>query len=280
MSDNSDSREFFQGSHPEIQTRNVMQEDFNWEVPVEAVPVPSEGKVYSPDSSLHNRSILEIKAMTAQEEDILTSRALIQQGSVISHLIRSCLIDKSVDVNEMLLGDKNALMVAIRVTGYGSRYSADVNCKSCNKGNNYDFDLASLEIKRLEINPVSQGENLFHFRLPVTKKDIHFKFLSGQDESEISTMSERMKKMTDGTTDSTVTSRLTYQIMSIDGITDKNKIGMFVKNMPAQDSRRLRSYIDQNEPGIDMRVRMNCSHCGMNSRVPLPLGTEFFWPTE
>ena len=277
MSDNS---EFFQDSHPEIQTRNVMQEDFNWEVPVEAVPVPSEGNVYSVNSALHGRSILEIKAMTAQEEDILTSRALIRQGSVISHLIKSCLIDKSVNVDELLLGDKNALMVAIRVTGYGSRYSADVSCRSCGKGSNHDFDLASLEIRRLEIDPVAPGENLFHFRLPVTKKDIHFKFLTGKDESEISVMSERMKKMTDSSTDNMITTRLAYQIMSIDGITDKNKIGMFVKSMPAQDSRKLRTYIDQNEPGIDMRVQMNCQHCGTNSRVSLPLGSEFLWPTE
>ena len=100
MADQSDRNEIFQGSQPGIPTRNVMQEDFSWEVPVEAVPVPSEGKVYPESSPLHLCKVVEIKAMTAHEEDILTSRALIKQGSVIQSLIRSCLINKNIDVNE------------------------------------------------------------------------------------------------------------------------------------------------------------------------------------
>ena len=278
MADQSDRNETFQGSQPRIPTRNVMQEDFSWEVPVEAVPVPSEGKVYPESSPLHLCNVVEIKAMTAHEEDILTSRALIKQGSVIQSLIRSCLINKNIDVNEMLLGDKNALMVAIRVTGYGADYAASVTCPDCGKTGSQNFNLSELEIKRLEIDPITRGENLFLFRLPITQKDVHFKFLTGDDENEINITAERRRKMMTDAVGNVITSRLTHQIISVDGITDKNKIGTFVKNMPAQDSRRLRRYIEDHEPGIDMKTWMACSNCGTDSKVSLPLGSNFFWP--
>ncbi len=100
-----------------FQTRSVMKDDFGYEVPVEAVPLPSKGTVYPADSPLHGQETVEIRAMTAKEEDILTSRALIKKGTVITHLIQSCLVNKQIDVNEMLVGDRNAIMTALRITG-------------------------------------------------------------------------------------------------------------------------------------------------------------------
>ena len=265
----------------QVPTHNVMLEDFGWETPVETVPVPSEGKVYPTNSALFGKSTLQIKAMTAHEEDILTSRALLQQGTVINYLIRSCLIDKSVDPQSMLLGDRNALMVSVRITGYGTLYRAAVDCPSCKSESSQDFDLSALTIKRLDLEPVRSGENVFTFTLPVTKKEIHFKFLTGVDESEGNTIAERTKKlMPDIPIDRHVTSRLEQSIVSVDGITDKNKINKFIKCMPAQDSRKLRWYINEHEPGIDMTCPMSCPHCGKDSDVPLPLGINFFWPTE
>jgi len=264
-----------------VPTQNVMKEEFGWEVPVETVPVPSEGKVYPQGSSIHGRNTLDIKAMTAKEEDILTSRALIQKGTVIKHLIQACLIDKSVDVGEMLLGDRNALMVSVRITGYGSAYTAESTCPECMKRSDQNFNLSSLEIKRLEIDPVAPGQNLFEFTLPITKKKVHFKFLTGADEEDRAVSLERKKKlMPDLKIENTVTSRLEQVIVSIDGITDRNKINHFIKNMPAQDSRKLRSFITKSEPGIDMAAWMSCPHCGEESKVDLPVGSNFFWPAE
>lgn len=279
MSDQQES-----ASHPDdltegIQKHDVMQSDFGWQVPVEAVPVPSEGKVYHPNSTMHARHVLEIKAMTAQEEDILTSRALIQQGTVIKTLLESCLLDKTVDVDELLLGDKNALMVSVRITGYGSSYGATVSCPECARSSSQDFDLSLMEIKRLELEPVSPGENRFEFRLPVTGKVVQFKFLTGYDENEITTTADRRRKMMDSGAENMVTTRLSHQIISVDNVADRNKLGMFVRNMPAQDSRKLRNYISEHEPGVDMRVWMSCPHCSADSRVALPLGSNFFWPT-
>lgn len=264
-----------------IQTQNVVKDTFDWEVPVEVVPIPSEGKVYPSNSPLYNRNVLEIKSMTAHEEDILASRALIQKGTVITHLIQSCLTDKSVDVRNMLLGDRNALMVSVRITGYGSGYSAESTCPECNTKSMQEYNLTDLEIKRLDIDPVTPGENRFEFRLPVTGKNVNFKFLTGVDEEERNTTSERRKKMMpDMKIDSAVTAKLEQTILSIDGIDERNKINHFIRNMPAMDSKQLRSYIENHEPGIDMSVWMKCTDCGETSRVSLPIGSNFFWPSQ
>ena len=262
-----------------IPTQNIMKEEFDWEVPVELVPIPSEGKIYPQGSALHGKKALEITAMTAKEEDILASRALIQKGTVISHLIKSCVLDKTVDPDHMILGDRNALMISIRVTGYGSSYPAESTCPACNTRSKQDYSLTDLEIKRLTIKPVSKGQNLFEYKLPVSKKVVQFKFLTGSDERERSTTEARKKKVLGSAgLESSVTSRLEQIVVSVDGVTDRAKVNHFVKCMPALDSRSLRKHVDENEPGIDMSVWMNCPHCGTDSQVGLPIGANFFWP--
>ena len=260
-----------------FQTRNVMQDDFGYEVPVEAVPLPSNGRLYPVESPLHNQETLEIRAMTAKEEDILTSRALIKKGTVITHLIKSCLVNKAVDVDTMTVGDRNAIMTALRVTGYGSEYSAEVDCPACGERSKQDFMLTELGIKRLETDPVAEGANLFEFKLPLTQKNVHFKFLTGADETQLTIMMERNKKQ-GAQADSIVTTRLQHQIVAIDTIKDRTKINMFIRNMPARDSLALRKHIDKTEPGLDMKTWMDCPHCMESSEVRLPMGATFFWP--
>jgi hypothetical protein len=265
------------GGQPGMQTSNVMKDDFGYEVPVENVPLPSFGLIYDVESPLHGQETLQIKAMTAREEDILTSRALIRKGTVITELLRSCLIDKSIDVNQMLIGDRNALMTAVRITGYGSDYPIEIDCPACNERSKQEFNLADLPIKRLTISPVAVGSNLFEIQLPLTKKTIRFRFLTGMDERDMMVISERKKKQ-GVQTDTLVTERFARQIVAIDGTDDKNKISFFVRNMPARDSLFLRKHIDQNEPGIEMKAWMECIQCGEHSEVRLPMGASFFWP--
>tara|TARA_Y100001963_G_scaffold160093_1_gene267781 strand:- start:37826 stop:38662 length:837 start_codon:yes stop_codon:yes gene_type:complete len=260
-------------------TRDVMKDDFGWEIPVESVPVPSKGKVYPHGNPLSGMESLEIYGMTAKQEDILTSRALIKKGTVITHLLKSCLVDKNIDVDSMLLGDRNALMVAVRITGYGSEYMSDVVCPACTERVSHNFNLGNLGIKRLTIEPAVQGENLFEFQLPVTNKKVRFRFLTGRDETEINVTEERKKKAMPGMNiESGVTARLSRCIVSVGDVTDPGKISMFVNRMPAKDSRALRSYMDDHEPGIDMKTFMTCPSCGESSHVGVPVGINFFWP--
>ena len=270
----SDGKSVAAGGH---QTRNVLKDDFGLDIPTELVPLPSNGKVYPPDSPLYGKSALEIRPMTAREEDILTSRALIKKGTVITELIKSCLIDKSIDPNKMISGDRNAVMTSLRITGYGSDYSAEVACPACGEISKQTFDLTQLPITRLEENPINDGENAFYFTLPKTQKKIKFKFLDGSDEQEISKFTERSKKS--GMRGSQlITLRYRYQILAVNEVEDKTKIQFFIKNMPASDSRALRGYIDSIEPGIEMKSWMDCPMCGEHSEVRMPLGASFFWP--
>lgn len=261
-----------------IVSRNVMKDDFSYEVPVESVPLPSCGLIYPEGSTIHNAETIEIKAMTAREEDILTSKALIKKGTVISELLASCVVDKSIDVNQMITGDRNALMTAIRITGYGSSYTCEVDCPLCSEKNKQDFNLAELPIKRLNIEPTVPGANVFSFELPMSKKKVYFKFLTGSDEVEISQEIERRKKKLGSETDNLVTIRLQHSILAIDDVKDRTKISQFIRNMPAGDSRALRKFMDDNEPGIEMKAWMQCNACSEQSEVRLPLGASFFWP--
>ena len=260
-------------------SKKKFEEDFGFEIPTEVVPLPSKGIVYSESHPLYEQEMVEINSMTAREEDILTSRALIKKGTVISQLIRSCLTNKNIDVNSLLSGDKNALMIAIRITGYGSDYGVEINCPSCDEKFKNEFDLNELPIRSFSIEPVNQGENLFSFMLPKIQKEVLFSFLTGKDEEELARLTERKKKAFGGDmADSNVTARLISSVYSFNGITDKSKISQVIRHLPAFDSLALRNYIDDNEPGIQMRQYATCPHCGEESEVNIPLGVEFFWP--
>lgn len=264
--------------YEEIPTSNVMKDDFGWEVPVESVPLPSKGVIYNPDSLLYNTETLQIKAMTAKEEDILTSQAFIKENTVVEKLIQSCLIEKSIDVNELITGDRNALMVSIRITGYGSDYKVTHMCENCSSTNTIDVDLSQLSIRRLSEKPVQEGLNLFEFKLPVTGKVVQYKFLNGHNQKEIAVIEKRLKN-SGIIQNNNVTSFLENTIVSIDGVTDKNKIKHFINNMPALDSRKLRTHIKKAEPGIDMTWKYSCKNCGHGNDMQLPITSEFFWPS-
>lgn len=254
------------------------QSAIDFDVPVDAVPLPSKGKVYPQGHPFHMQDRVEITAMTAKEEDILTSSALIKKGTVVTELIKSCLVDKSVDTGSLLTGDRNALMVAIRITGYGAEYEGEVTCESCGKATKREFDLGKLEIKPLELDPVTPNENVFAFRLPKTNKVVHFQFITGRIEEEVSVVNERQKKAYGHQKDTFVTTNLLYSILSVDGVTDRGKIAKFVANMPASDSQALRKYMRDNEPGMVMRQESECEVCGHLEETSLPISAEFFWP--
>ena len=260
-----------------ITATQYAKQELGVEIPVDAVPLPSRGLVYTKGHPLHGAEAVEYRAMTAKEEDILMSQALIKRGTVITELIKSCLINKDIDVQTLLSGDRNALMIAIRASGYGSQYQPNYACPSCEFKNEMDIDLNQLSIKTLAIEPIAAGENAFEFKLPVSKKTVTFKFLNGKEEEEIiSDMETRKKK---GLLNSNlVTGRLLRSIVAVDGNENKSLISRFVQYMPARDSLVLRDYINKNEPGVNMRVDFRCTNCNHFEEVALPMGASFFWP--
>ena len=260
-----------------ITAAQYARQELGVEIPVDAVPLPSRGLVYPQGHPLHNCETVEYRAMTAKEEDILMSQALIKRGTVITELIKSCLINKDIDVSSLLSGDRNALMIAIRASGYGSDYTPTLACPSCEFKNELNIDLNQLGIKPLQLQPNVPGANAFDFKLPNSKKTVTFKFLSGKEEEEILADTETRKKK--GFLNSNlVTGRLLRSIVAVEGNENKSLVSKFVQYMPARDSLLLREYINKHEPGVDMKIDFKCSNCDHLEEVTLPMGASFFWP--
>jgi hypothetical protein len=264
-------------TNPFQQKLESVSKQAGMEIPVDRISLPSKGLIYPPGHPLCNEDGVEIKSLTAKEEDILTSSALIKNGTVLTKLMESCLMNKTIDPDDLILGDRNAILIAIRVTGYGAEYSAKLNCDACNQEFEADFTLNGLSIKPLSATPIQPNTNLFSFKLPKSGLDVQFKLLTGKDENEMSQIKDRSKKL-GGQIDKSVTLRLFHSIISINGETDRQKINYIATNMIASDSRALRKYIQEISPNIDMKQWTKCKNCGEQMEVEIPLGISFLWP--
>ncbi len=259
--------------------------DADYTPPSELVPLPSNGKVYPVESVFHGIDKVEIRPMTTRDEDILSSRALLKQGRAIDALLKSCLIQRAlVDPAQLLIGDRNAVLVAIRITGYGAEYKPEVECPKCDEKSRPEpaFDLSQMAIKPLGADPITPGVNAFKFSLPVSRKEVVFKLLTGADERDLSQILEQQKKKGSGPmgVEAVVTTRLWMQILKIGDEDDRNKLMKVIHGLPPRDSRALRKYIDSISPGIDMNQQYVCPACGEGSEVDVPMTVEFFWPTD
>lgn len=251
-------------------------------IPAATVPLPSRGKLYPPGSPLHGKTTVDIKAMSAVEEDILTSKNLIKSGKVLDALMSSCILDKKIKVDELLVGDRNAILTSIRITGFGTEYTLKVKCPSCDRMDEFSFDLSQLPLRMLDVDPVVPGTNGFEFELPFSKRKVVFKLPTGNDEKEFSQLLENMekaKKTTGSSIDQLVTTRLKMQVISIGGETDKAKLTKLIQEMPTRDTRALRKAIEETAPDVVMKQEFECSHCDEKAEVDVPMGTEFFWPS-
>ena len=259
------------------ETLEQAQQDLGFDIPVETVPLPSLGQAYPKSHPLHMQQSIDIRAMTAREEDILTSRAFIKNGSVITQLIQSCLIDKTIDARSLLSGDRNAILIAIRITGYGSDYNANITCPVCGTGQVHTCMLSDLPIRQLDESPVKEGTNEFEIVLPVSGKKVSVAFGTGYDEEEAMITSERKKKQ-GIVADNLVTDRLFRALISVQGNTDKSYINKFIRNMPARDSLEIRRFLEGKEPSVTMLTDFTCDNCQYEEEMPLPMGANFFWP--
>jgi hypothetical protein len=241
-----------------------MEERFK--MPTEWVDLPSKGLLYPEDSELAKGQV-EIKYMTAKEEDILTNQSFIRSGVVLDKLLKSVIVSK-INFDDLLIGDKNAIMVAARILGYGSEYSFEYN------GESQTVDLSQLENKPLKEELFSNRVNEFAFTLPKSKYNITFKLLNHKDEQDINRELEGLKKIHKDNSPE-LSTRLKYLITSVDGSREKQDIREFVeKALLAQDSRALREYIKEIQPDVDLTFFPD----GSSDRVNVPIGINFFWP--
>ena len=236
-----------------------------FKLPTEIVELPSKGLLYSEESGLKSGKI-EMKYMTAREEDILTNQSYISKGTVLDKLMQSLIVSE-IDYNELLVGDKNAIMVAARILGYGSEYVFDYG------GEEQVVDLSLLENKEVKEDMLANG-NKFEFTLPHSKNHITFKLLTHKDEKNIQRELDGLKKINKENSPE-LTTRLKYMITSVEGKTETKDIREFVDNyLLAKDSRKLREYVREIQPDVDLTFFPDSAE----TRVTIPIGVNFFWP--
>jgi len=237
-----------------------------FKLPTEVIELPSKGLLY-PEGSELAKGTLEMKYMTAKEEDILTNQSYIQKGTVLDKLMKSLIVSK-INYDDLLIGDKNAIMVAARILGYGKDYSFSI------LGEDHTIDLSTLENKPLNEELFKDGENNFEFTLPHSGNKVTFKLLTHKDEQNISRELEGLKKINKDNSPE-LTTRLKYLITSVEGKTESKDIREFVDNyLLARDSRALREYIKEIQPDVELTFFPE----GSNDRVNIPIGVSFFWP--
>ena len=253
---------------------------FSFVVPTDFVDLPSKGAYYSANHPLYNKDVLEIKHMTAKEEDILTSKVLLKKGIAIDRVIENVIVDKSIDPNSLLVGDRNAIVIALRAASYGSRYETKVVCPSCQTKIEFAFDLEESNIYSGEnisaIDIARNEDGTFDVELPATKIMATFRLLTGRDEKTYLNNLEQDKKSKAG--EKIVTRQLMTMLVAANG-DDRIETRRYVaQNLPSKDSRHLRLAYKLVNPNIDLTQDFECSSCGFEEPMEVPLGADFFWP--
>ena len=236
--------------------------------PTEVIDLPSKGLLYPKDSPLASGK-LQMKYMTAKEEDILTNQNYIQKGIVIDKLLQSLIVD-SIDYNQLVTGDQNAVMIAARILGYGKDYEFTYG------GESQVVDLTTLEDRPFDEALITPHVNEFKYTLPFSKTEITFKILTVGDEDKIRQELAGLKKINKDASPE-LSTRLKYIITSVGGVRETGTIRSFVDNqLLARESKALRDYIKQIQPDIDLTVKVN--YRGVEEDIALPINVSFFWP--
>jgi len=236
--------------------------EFN--LPTEVVELPSKGLVYPEGHPLREGKI-EIKYMTAKEEDILTNQAYIEKGTVLDELLKSVIVSK-INVKDLIVGDKNAALIATRVLGYGKDYSFSY------LGDSHDVDLSTLDNKEFDETQLTEG-NKFFYTLPHSNIDVTFKILDGHDETKIEKEIQGLKKLNKNASPE-LSTRLKYIITSVNGDNESKTVRNFVENgLLARDSRALRNHLKEVQPDVDLTYTTDS-----NEEITIPIGLSFFWP--
>ena len=240
--------------------------------PTEVIDLPSGGKVYGKESPLAEGK-LEIKYMTTKEEDILMSENLIKKGVVIDKLLDSLIVTKGVKQEHLVLGDKNAVLVACRILAYGPEYTCEVtNPKNPDQQVEHTFDLSQCPFKTIS-EDIDYSDNSFDFITPIAKTKLKFKLLTGVEEKQIEKDIEQTKKFG---YNAEISTRLRYTITEVDGDNKPETITAFSQNMLARDSVALRNYIQDISPDIDLTSEIEIGGEPVSVSIPLTVG--FFWP--
>ena len=258
----------------------------SFSAPTEFVELPSKGKFYLEGHPLHNEDTIEIRYMTAKDEDILTSRALLKKGVAIDRLLQNIIVNKRIRVDDLLVGDKNAVLVAARVSGYGTEYATNVTCPHCAEVSNYTFDLNEISTNSFDEDLLKESnieladDGRFLYTLPKSGFEVGIRLLHGRDEKNLlqTMQSSKKKKKNDEQPEELLTTHIRQILVSVDGVVERSVVNQFINVMPAMDARSLRHTYTLVMPNVDLTQMFECSECGQETTMEVPFGASFLWP--
>mgnify|MGYP001044626203 FL=1 len=249
----------------------------NYDFPTEVISLPSQGKCYPEDNPLSSGE-LEIKYMTAKEEEILASQNLIRKGVVLDKLFESIIVDKKVNIDDIILGDKNAIMLAARILGYGSKYRVQIQ-DEMGEAHETEVDLSKVQTKETNLDNINV-ENNYTFTTS-TGVNLEWKLLTHGDEKAVEADIRAIARLNKDGASSELTTRYRYMITSVDGETDVKTINKFINNaFLTRDTRAFRETVREHQPDINMEFDWINPNSGEREVKPIPMGVGFFWPTD
>ena len=262
-------------SPPPLVSHPAVEQNLTISIPTTFVVLPSSGKYYPEGHPLHNEEVAEIKYMTTKEEEILNSQTLIQRGLVVDRLLKNILVDTTIDPRSLIMGDKNALLMAARIDAYGEDYQIVISCPLCTEQNELTVNLSDFDIKKAETpSEVSERGNPI-ITLPRSGAKIEVRFMDSRDEKIINDFLKKSKKMG---IENALTLQYKQFVVSVNGDPSLHTIATFVSNMAAYDSRHLRTVYRELSPDMDMRFDFSCQYCGNEQQMEVPITVNFFWP--
>jgi len=253
-----------------------MANPMDFVTPTEFVPLPSRGR-YPEGHPLHGEESIEIKYMTAKDEDTLTNRSLLKKGLAIDRLIQNVIKDKNIKARSLYVGDRNAIIIHARASAYGTEYKTSVQCPACGEVSKFSFDLSDHEEYLgdgwTDTGLEDNGDGTFTLKLPLSDIQAVIRPLNGQDEIDLISNS-KLKEVTNDM----ITKQMKKFTVSFNGFTDAKTINHVVDNMTAIDSKYIRDCFRLISPDVTMEQNFVCKHCEHEEVMVVPFGTDFFWP--
>jgi len=250
----------------------------NFVAPTEIVDLPSKGRGYPENHPLGGKDFIEIRYMTAKDEDTLSNQSLLKKGIALERVLTSIIVDANIDSLSLLVCDRNAILIKARATAYGANYDAVVNCPKCATKNMMTFDLMSPKIEggltEGEASDVTYvGDGLYQTKMPGTKFTIKFRVANGEDESRIMEMAISGKSVDYGAVE-----QYKKMIKSVENFTEEEVIHSYVDNMIVTDATHLKKCLKDCTTSIRITETLTCKNCSNEQEVDVPFGTDFFWP--
>ena len=252
-----------------------------YSVPTELVDLPSKGEFCPPEHPLYKQETVEVRFMTAKDEDILTSPSYLSNGVAIDKFLSNILVDKNINQEDLLIADRNAILIGARITGYGNTFDSNFECHHCGASNTAQVDLEQFGVKKSEESTLKElgaemKDGLCSFKIDMLDANIQIKVSTYGTQKNLSEMNDNKVRL--GLEESSTTDFLKSIIVTINGTDDRTLIGHVVDLMPALDARKIRKVHNLVTPEIDTEVNLTCLKCGEVSRMEVPFSTGFFWP--